>query len=130
MPKFLTKINFAFQYLKALKYAEKGEYQKIISTIEKYRSFVDLNMTNKLSEYYILLGESYFNMTNYRIAEGYFLTAIQHIDKQKNLNIDEQNYLEYYIYNLLFLTYNRLYAEEKAKQCLNIVKKINYDEKK
>lgn len=129
MPKFFTKIKFVFQYLKALKYAEKGEYQKVINTLEKYRSFLDKNMTNKFSEYYILLGKSYYEVLNYRLAEGYLLSAINHINLEKKLNNDEKKYLNYYTYSFLYFTYLKLYDEIKASQSLKIVKQINYEDK-
>jgi len=84
-------------------------------------------MYNKLSEYYILLGESYFNVTNYRMAEGYLLTAIDNIENEKNLNEDERNYLKYFVYNFLYLTYNRLFDNIKRDQCIKIIKNISYN---
>lgn len=57
--KFLTKIKLAIAFQASLNYDAEHQYQKIIDTLEKYRFFVDNEMSNPFSEYFILLGEAY-----------------------------------------------------------------------
>jgi tetratricopeptide (TPR) repeat protein len=128
MIKFLTKIKLAIAFQASLNYDAKHQYQKIINTLEKYRPFVDGELSNPFSEYFILLGEAYYKITNYRIAEGYFLNALEHIDNEAKFNEDEKNYLKYITYYWLCLVYKDLYEDIKVKQCLNLLKKITFDE--
>ena len=126
---FLTKIKLAIAFQLSLTYREKHQYQKIINRLEKYRFFVDNTISYHFSEYYILLGEAYSKLTNYKIAEGYLFNALEHIEKETKLNNDEKNYLKYYTYSRLGFVYINLYEDIKSKKCLDLHKKISFDEK-
>jgi tetratricopeptide (TPR) repeat protein len=127
--KFLTKIKLALAFQTSLNYDAEKKYQKIIDKLEKYRSFVEDEMKNTFPEFYILLGEAYFNITNYRIAEGYLLKALETTKKDTKLNHDEINYLNIHIYYWLYLTYKHLNDEAKAFQCSNLYRETTYNEK-
>ena len=85
-------------------------------------------MQNKFSEFYILLGEAYYKITNYKVAEGYLLKALDVNKKSDKLNQDEVSYLNLHIYYWLHLTYKHLYDEVKASQCSKLFKSITYNE--
>jgi tetratricopeptide (TPR) repeat protein len=126
---FITKIKLALAFYISLNYSTEKKYQKVINKLEKYRSFVDNKMKNKFPEFYILLGESYYNVTNYRIAEGCLLKALEATKKDTKLNHDEINYLNIHIYYWLYLTYKNLYDETKAFQCSNLYRETTYNNK-
>ena len=125
----LTKIKLAIAFQVSLNYKENHQYQKIIDRLEKYRFFVDNKISYSFTEYYILLGEAYYKVTNYKISEGYLLNALEHIEKETKLNEDEKNYLKYYTYGRLYLVYNNLYENIKSKRCLELFTEITFNEK-
>jgi tetratricopeptide (TPR) repeat protein len=125
--KFFTKIKLLLAFQASLNHDSNGQYQKIIDTLEKYRSFVDNQLSIPFSEYYILLGEAYYKITNYRISEGYLLNALEQIDNESKFNEDEKNYLKNHVYYYLYLTYKYLHDDVKAKQCLNLFEKITFN---
>lgn len=126
--KFLTKIRLGIAFQASLNYDAKHQYQKIIDTLEKYRFFVDNEMSKPFSEYFILLGEAYYKITNYKVAEGYLLNALNHIENETKFNEDEKNYLKYHTYFWLYLVYKNLYEDIKSKKSLELLDKTTFDE--
>lgn len=124
---FWTKIKLALAFQRALGYEEEHRYQKVINTLEKYRSFVDKKLPIPFSEYFILLGRAYCGITNYRLAEGCLISALEHIKDESKFNEDEKNYLKYHTYYWLYFVYKNLYDNVKAEQCQNLFKKVNFN---
>jgi len=125
--KFWTKIKLALAFQTSLNYEAENKYQKVIKTLEKYRHFIDNELSKPFSEYFILLGEAYYKITNYKLAEGYLLNALEHIENETKFNKDEKNYLKYHTYYWLYLTYTNQYDNIKSKQCLNIFERTSFD---
>ena len=124
---FWTKLKLVLAFQASLNYEAENKYQKVIDTLEKYRPFIDSKLSKPFSEYFILLGEAYYKITNYRLAEGYLLNALEHIENETKFNDDEKNYLKYHTYYWLYLVYKNQYDNIKAKQCQNIFKKTSFN---
>jgi len=127
--KIWTKIKFSFAYKKAFDYDQEKEYQKIIDTLENYRTLID-EKPDAFPDYYILLGEAYFRLTNYHLAEGLFLKALEVLETTKKLNENETAYLKLYTYRWLQITYQSLEKYSFKTRYKILSEKVSYDTNK
>ena len=97
---FLKKTKATFQIMKAHSLYEEGAYYKAIDKLNSINGKCP-DFKNIVPDYYILLGQLYYEIKKVELSAEIFFEALNTIENTYTLNEDEKKYLVLYVFQWL-----------------------------